>query len=79
MLIVVSIIIVIIYLLYILYKKKTKQNTFKKKVRFFGLPTEIDNIKPKFTSEPISNNKLHNSDISPINNLNKYIDNSVDF
>lgn len=73
------IIIVICYLIYILYKSDDKPKNIKKTVRFFGLPSEIDNVKPKFITEPLSDKSLLGSNFNPINSLDKYINNSLDF
>jgi len=70
------IVIIIGYLAYILYSKPTPIK-IKKKVRFFGLPTEIDTIKPEFKTEPIKNNTI--ARVSPMNNKHTLSENSVDF
>ena len=58
---------------------KTKQDIkHVKKVRFYGIPTEIDSIKPKFKTEPINDTNINNV-ITPMNNLEKLSENSVDF
>jgi len=77
MLLIVTISITIMYLVYIVYIKKQNKKPVKK-VTFFGLPTEIDNIKPTFKTEPIINNNINNV-ISPMNNLEKLSEYSVDF
>lgn len=70
------IIIIIGYLGYMLYIKPAPIK-LKKKVRFFGIPTEIDTIKPEFKTEPIKNNII--SKINPMNNEHTLSENSVDF
>jgi len=77
MLLIVTIFITIIYLVYMLSIKKHNKKIVKK-VTFFGLPTEIDHIKPTFKTEPIINNNINNV-ISEMNNLEKLSEYSVDF
>jgi hypothetical protein len=69
--------IIITYLAYILYSKNDKKNVVKK-VRFFGLPTEIDDIKPTFTNEPITNKNIY-TEVNPLNNLEDLSEYSVNF
>lgn len=69
--------IIITYLAYILYIKNDKKNVVKK-VRFFGLPTEIDDIKPTFTNEPITNKNIY-TEVNPLNNLEDLSEYSVNF
>ena len=68
---------IIVYLIYVIYIKKDKKKHVKK-VRFYGIPTEIDSIKPKFKTEPINDTNINNV-ITPMNNLEKLSENSVDF
>ena len=77
LLLLLTIFIIVIYLVYILYVKNDK-NKVVKKVRFFGLPTEIDNIKPTFTTEPIINKHIY-TEVNPLNNLEKLSEYSVNF
>ena len=72
---------IIIYLIIILKKSHDKKNNInthviEKQVRFFGVPSEIDNIKPVFKpSSFTSNHKTYR--FNPINNIEAYENNAI--
>tara|TARA_B110000908_G_scaffold144759_1_gene174606 strand:+ start:1273 stop:1530 length:258 start_codon:yes stop_codon:yes gene_type:complete len=72
---------IIIYLIIILKKSHDKNaNTdtplMEKKVRFFGVPSEIDNIKPVF--KPSSFTSSHKTyRFNPVNNIEAYENNAI--
>jgi hypothetical protein len=75
---IVLILVLILYLLYILYTKNanTLHKKIKKKVNFFGIPTEIDRIKPVFKSSKV---KLIPKEyrFNPMNNTEHYENNHI--
>ena len=68
----------ILYLLYILYKKNasTLHKKIKKKVKFFGIPTEIDRIKPVFKPSKVKT-KPKEYRFNPMNNMEHYENNHI--
>ena len=71
LLVILIIIISIIYLTILLRKKKKYKPKIKKKVTFFGVPTQIDSIKPVFKPRHFKKKK-HTFRFNPFNNIETY-------
>ena len=72
LLLILIIVIIIVYLVMMLNKQNDNTKIIvKKKVRFFGVPTQVDNIKPVFKPR-FMRKKKHNFRFNPFNNIEKY-------
>jgi hypothetical protein len=67
------ILIAVIYLIFVIRKKENKTVNVKKKVRFFGIPTQVDSIKPIFKPRTLhTKNKKSMFRFNPFNNIETY-------